>query len=121
MQLYRVLVGATLLLIVFAFLPPELVAQENEQLIGSWRGGLEVGGGTTLTLVFNITQDDAGTLTGTMDSPDQGAVGIPLEPRELQYPIHPRDLYGQPLGRGRPNHWDLESRSSLTTALTRKG
>ncbi|HIB09367.1 MAG TPA: alpha/beta hydrolase, partial [Gemmatimonadetes bacterium] len=78
MQLYRVLVGATLLLIVFAFSPPELVAQENEQLIGSWRGGLEVGGGTTLTLVFNITQDDAGTLTGTMDSPDQGAVGTPL-------------------------------------------
>jgi len=77
-QLYRVLVGATLLLIVFAFSPPELVAQENEQLIGSWRGGLEVGGGTTLTLSFNITQDDAGTLTGTMDSPDQGAVGIPL-------------------------------------------
>jgi len=51
-QLYRVLVGATLLLIVFAFSPPELVAQENEQLIGSWRGGLEVGGGTTLTLVL---------------------------------------------------------------------
>ena len=71
----RILLGFILLL---ACSGPGLVAQEDERLVGSWRGELEVGGGVTLTLVFNITQDDAGALAGTMDSPDQGAVGIPL-------------------------------------------
>ena len=71
----RILLGFILLL---ACSGPGLVAQEDERLVGSWRGELEVGDGVTLTLVFNITQDDAGALAGTMDSPDQGAVGIPL-------------------------------------------
>jgi hypothetical protein len=71
----RILLGFILLLVCSG---PGLVAQENERLVGSWRGGLEVGGGASLTIVFNISQDAGGAFTGTMDSPDQGAVGIPL-------------------------------------------
>ena len=74
----KVLLSRILLVMVLAFSGSELVAQENERLVGSWRGGLEVGGGASLTIVFNISQDAGGTFTGTMDSPDQGAVGIPL-------------------------------------------
>ncbi|HIF56593.1 MAG: alpha/beta fold hydrolase [bacterium] len=71
----RILLSFILLL---AFSGPVLVAQEDEGLVGSWRGGLQVGGGVSLTIVFNISQDAGGAFTGTMDSPDQGAVGIPL-------------------------------------------
>tara|TARA_B100001123_G_scaffold82302_1_gene93846 strand:- start:918 stop:2390 length:1473 start_codon:yes stop_codon:yes gene_type:complete len=74
----KVLLSPILLVMVLAFSGPELVAQENERLVGSWRGGLEVGGGASLTIVFNISRNAGGTFTGTMDSPDQGAVGIPL-------------------------------------------
>jgi len=48
----------------------------QERLMGSWAGTLEVGG-TELRIVFHVKQDDGG-LSATMDSPDQGATGIPV-------------------------------------------
>ena len=53
-------------------------AQENEPVIGSWEGKLDLGGGNQLTLRFNLELGEDGALTGTMDSPDQGANGLPL-------------------------------------------
>ena len=54
-------------------------AQEADQKIeGSWLGTLNVQG-TDLRLVFNITRSEDGTLTATMDSPDQGAMGHPMD------------------------------------------
>lgn len=47
-------------------------------LAGSWKGKLNVGN-MQLTLVFNITECTDGKLSCTMDSPDQGAKGIPAE------------------------------------------
>ncbi|TVQ10788.1 MAG: alpha/beta fold hydrolase [Bacteroidetes bacterium] len=44
---------------------------------GSWYGLLKVQG-MEITVVFNITQTDDG-LKATMDSPDQGAFGIPVD------------------------------------------
>ncbi len=44
---------------------------------GSWRGILKTPGGS-LTIQFNFRRYDDGALQGTMDSPDQGARGIPL-------------------------------------------
>lgn len=58
--------------------PVQAQAQENEAVIGSWEGKLDVGGGNQLTLRFNVALDEDGALTGTMDSPDQGANGLPL-------------------------------------------
>lgn len=47
-----------------------------EDIAGQWHGVLNVQG-IQLRLVFNIAQDENG-LTATMDSPDQGAKGIPV-------------------------------------------
>jgi pimeloyl-ACP methyl ester carboxylesterase len=45
-------------------------------LAGSWLGELKAGA-VTLRIVFNITRS-GGTLSATMDSPDQGVKGIPV-------------------------------------------
>jgi fermentation-respiration switch protein FrsA (DUF1100 family) len=46
----------------------------SDSIVGSWSGPLETVG---LTLIFNITRGSDGKLTSTLDSPDQGATGIP--------------------------------------------
>lgn len=52
--------------------PPDLA----RALDGTWTGQLRVAGaGLRLVLHFD---DQGGSLLGTMDSPDQGATGIPL-------------------------------------------
>jgi pimeloyl-ACP methyl ester carboxylesterase len=60
---------ATLLLIA--------AAAQAGALDGTWQGALETGRGT-LRLQFNIKSNDKGELSGTLDSLDQGANGIPL-------------------------------------------
>ncbi|MEP0861844.1 MAG: alpha/beta hydrolase [Ignavibacterium sp.] len=52
-----------------------LNAQEND-LNGSWSGKLKLPNGIQLTIVFNIQNSD-GKYSATLDSPDQGAKGIP--------------------------------------------
>ena len=49
---------------------------------GSWSGALSIGG-AKLRLVFNISTNPDGTLTATLDSPDQGAKGIPVTSAKL--------------------------------------
>jgi len=46
-------------------------------ITGSWMGTLSVPDGE-FRVVFNLRREHDGTLTGTMDSPDQGATGIRL-------------------------------------------
>ena len=48
----------------------------GQDILGSWNGALKVQG-IELRLVFNITKTDDG-FQSTMDSPDQGAKGIPV-------------------------------------------
>lgn len=56
-----------------------LSAQDTpDPLVGTWKGSLAVAPGTSLTIVFHFSATDEGTYGGTMDSPDQGAAGIPL-------------------------------------------
>lgn len=47
------------------------------QINGAWKGTLDVQG-TKLDLIFNIKNTD-GILSATMDSPSQGATGIPMD------------------------------------------
>ena len=61
----------SILLIVF-IISISLAAQD---ITGQWNGVLNVQG-TQLRVVFNVTADN-GELKSTMDSPDQGAKGIP--------------------------------------------
>ncbi|MCB0276419.1 MAG: alpha/beta fold hydrolase [Calditrichaeota bacterium] len=51
-------------------------AQTAADVAGDWTGTLEVGS-TQLRLVFHIANDN-GSLSATLDSPDQGASGIPV-------------------------------------------
>jgi uncharacterized protein len=47
-----------------------------QDITGEWNGALKVQG-TQLRIVFHVTKTDAG-YSATMDSPDQGANGIPM-------------------------------------------
>ncbi|MBO0749251.1 MAG: serine hydrolase [Porphyrobacter sp.] len=49
-----------------------------QEAAGEWVGGLEVTPGNRMPLLVHIKREDTGTLSGTMDSPLQGAMGIPL-------------------------------------------
>jgi len=49
----------------------------EDQLAGSWQGALNTGA-AEVRLVFNISVAENGSLNATLDSPDQGAMGIPL-------------------------------------------
>ncbi|UCG44400.1 MAG: alpha/beta fold hydrolase [candidate division WOR-3 bacterium] len=55
---------------------PAAEAPAGNEIVGIWQGKLEVMPGTEMTIVFRISEADAG-LTALMDSPDQGATGIP--------------------------------------------
>ncbi len=50
-------------------------AAASSPIVGDWQGNLDLGG-ASLRLAFHITRTDAG-FEVTMDSPDQGALGIP--------------------------------------------
>jgi pimeloyl-ACP methyl ester carboxylesterase len=52
-----------------------MVVASAAGIAGSWQGNLIVPGGS-LRIVFNITEKPDQTLTATLDSPDQGALGI---------------------------------------------
>ncbi|WP_022834893.1 alpha/beta hydrolase family protein [Salisaeta longa] len=52
-------------------------AGPDSSLVGTWMGRLSLQG-TSLRVVFHLRPAAGDSLTGTMDSPDQGATGIPL-------------------------------------------
>jgi len=54
-----------------------------QQIEGSWWGVLRAGA-TQLRIVFHFKRNPDGTWTGTVDSPDQGARGIPLSEVRLE-------------------------------------
>ena len=51
---------------------------QQSRILGSWNGKLEAGG-SSLTLVLHFTVDSLGKTHFFLDSPDQGAEGIPGE------------------------------------------
>jgi hypothetical protein len=57
----------------------------RSQVQGHWKGALEVNN-VTLHIVFHIALLPDGSYSATMDSPDQGAVGIPATAAEFTYP-----------------------------------
>jgi fermentation-respiration switch protein FrsA (DUF1100 family) len=66
--------------IVFILLTGMILAafpQEDKGIEGIWVGTLSVSG-QKLRIVFKITLEDDGSYKATMDSPDQGAVDIPV-------------------------------------------
>ena len=63
----------TILLLALAMLPSALGGQD---VTGAWNGVLDVQG-TRLRIIFHVARTDSG-FTSKMDSPDQGATGIPV-------------------------------------------
>ncbi|WPR74483.1 alpha/beta hydrolase [Algoriphagus sp. NG3] len=53
-----------------------VVSSFGQDITGQWHGALKIQG-VHLPLVFNVTQTESG-YTATMDSPNQGAFGIPV-------------------------------------------
>lgn len=53
------------------------LAASAPKVVGDWQGALDTGSGS-LRVVIHVAQDNDGKLTATMDSPDQGATGIPI-------------------------------------------
>ncbi len=51
---------------------------QGQDVVGDWQGDLAVGAGA-VRIVLHITKSPEGKLTATMDSPDQGALGLPVE------------------------------------------
>lgn len=52
---------------------------QQVDISGTWTGKLSLPNTIKLTIVFNFQKDAEGKYTATMDSPDQGAKGIPTE------------------------------------------
>lgn len=69
----------TLFVIVFVLLG---MTNLYAQIVGSWKGKLEVPG-ATLDLIIHIAQDGT-ELSGTLDSPQQGASAVPLSKVSLE-------------------------------------
>jgi pimeloyl-ACP methyl ester carboxylesterase len=55
------------------------VYPQQKDLTGIWTGQLALQNSLELTIVFNLSIDDSGKYTSTLDSPDQGAMGIATE------------------------------------------
>ncbi len=52
-------------------------AQQN-QIVGNWQGALKISS-IQLRIVFNVIETENQKLIATLDSPDQGAFGIPVD------------------------------------------
>ena len=72
----RSLYYAVATVLVLAVVMPLRAQDSADPLVGTWNGTLTVPG-ASLAIVFHFTAED-GVYGGTMDSPDQGAAGIPL-------------------------------------------
>jgi hypothetical protein len=84
MTKYVQAIGIAVLLSIFtghapAVAPPAemMVPSTSAELVGHWQGTLAVGE-ARLRVVFHLRASDDGTLEATLDSPDQGATGIPV-------------------------------------------
>ncbi len=69
---------ATALLFVLGVVSLVSLAAAKPAVVGDWSGALDVGGGNSLHLVVHITQAQNGSLSGTVDSPDQQTTGIKI-------------------------------------------
>lgn len=57
----------------------EPVAVVESPIVGDWEGSLSLADGSALRVIVHITQDADGNPAATLDSPDQGALGIPVD------------------------------------------
>lgn len=68
--------STSLISLIFLFLSVQVFSQD-QSLTGSWKGTLTTQG-VELPVIFNISKTEGG-YASTMDSPSQGATGIPMD------------------------------------------
>lgn len=72
------------LLKTFLFILLSIQTFAQHDLSGIWSGKLELPNSASLTIVFNLSVDTNGNYSSTLDSPDQGAMGIQTESTEIK-------------------------------------
>jgi len=83
-RIYKIMLGSLICLAVIMVSSVSMIGFAQQQDIseisieGIWQGSLKVPG-MELRIVFKISKNPDGTLTATLDSPDQGATDIPVE------------------------------------------
>ena len=83
-RIYKVMLGSLICLALVMAGSVSIIGFAQQQVTseisieGIWEGKLKVPG-AELRIVFNISKNPDGILTATLDSPDQGATGIPVE------------------------------------------
>lgn len=83
-RIYKIMLGSLICIVLIMASSVSMIGFAQQQdtseisIEGIWEGKLKVPG-IELTIVFKISENPDGTLTATMDSPDQGATGIPVE------------------------------------------
>ncbi len=83
-KIYRILFSILICFILIIIGSAFFIVSAQEQVTsasgieGIWEGKLKVLG-TELRIVFNISKNPDGALSATMDSPDQGVTGFPVE------------------------------------------
>lgn len=66
------------LILLFVIITMQIFSQQKD-LTGIWTGKLALPNSLELTIVFNLSKNDSGIYSSTLDSPDQGAMGIATE------------------------------------------
>lgn len=59
-------------------IPAITIAADNSPIVGNWEGTLDPGAQPKKRLLVHITAAQDGTLSGTVDYPDQDISGIPI-------------------------------------------
>lgn len=83
-RIYKIMLGSLICLVLIMASSVSMIGFAQQQdtseisIEGIWEGKLKVPG-VELIIVFKISKNPDGTLTATLDSPDQGATGIPVE------------------------------------------
>lgn len=65
------------ILAAFAIVASVAIAASAPAVVGDWQGAISTGA-ASMRVVLHVSQGDDGKLTATLDSPDQGATGIPV-------------------------------------------
>jgi hypothetical protein len=83
-RIYKIMFGSLICLTLIMASSVSMIGFTQQQdtskisIEGIWEGKLKVPG-TELIIVFKISKNSDGILTATLDSPDQGVTGIPVE------------------------------------------
>jgi hypothetical protein len=70
--------GAVLLMLGLSAAPAPTMAAEPRSIVGDWNGTLDPGAQAKKRIVVHISAAQDGTLSGTIDFPDQETSGAPI-------------------------------------------